>query len=384
MDNLLKEYENTDFNKNNFLENKEKILINFHRSAKVEVINNRSTGAKYKINFIDRSSGATVCSNTISENCWLSTNELYYKDWRVEVFKNDKLIVNHELNLNGKNVNIVFDSKSVGDTIAWIPQVEKFRKTHNCNLYVSTFHNHLFKNSYPQINFFEPNAGSHRVHYEWWIGVYMDKISNHHPTDWRKLPLHQIGAEQLGMKNSPEIKCKIDDPPKINFLEGQKYVCISNSSTAGCKHWQNKNGWQDVVDHLNSIGYKVVLVQREKLPWMDLPELKNVIHPEINNTLEASSLIKGCEFFIGLSSGMSWLAWGLNKKVILISGFTGSFHEFHTPHRLINEDVCNSCWHDTNHLFDRGDWNWCPKNKDFECSKSISSNKVINEINKLV
>ena len=44
--------------------------------------------------------------------------------------------------------------------------------------------------------------------------------------------------------------------------EQQKYVCISTSSTAGCKHW---HGWQEVVDYLNSKGYKVVVIQKEPI-----------------------------------------------------------------------------------------------------------------------
>jgi hypothetical protein len=37
---------------------------------------------------------------------------------------------------------------------------------------------------------------------------------------------------------------------------------------------------------------------------------------------------------------------------------------------------------------DAGDWNWCPinkgGNKQFECTKTITSNMVIHEINKII
>ena len=46
-----------------------------------------------------------------------------------------------------------------------------------------------------------------------------------------------------------------------NIIPNKKYVCISTSSTAGLKHWQNETGWQEVVNHLNDLGYEVVLVQ---------------------------------------------------------------------------------------------------------------------------
>jgi autotransporter strand-loop-strand O-heptosyltransferase len=85
-----------------------------------------------------------------------------------------------------------------------------------------------------------------------------------------------------------------------------------------------------------------------------------------------------------LSSGLSWLAWGVNKPVILISGFTEEFNEFETPYRVINKNVCNGCWNDVSCKFDKGDWMWCPRNKDFECTKKIYPQDVIDVINKII
>ena len=50
---------------------------------------------------------------------------------------------------------------------------------------------------------------------------------------------------------------------------------------------------------------------------------------------------------------------------------TAPFAEFNTPHRIINTNVCNGCWNDTSVRFDAGNWNWCPRDKDFICSKEI-------------
>ena len=389
MDNLLKEYKNTDFNPNSFLEDHEDtIKLFFNRGAKVEIQGDSSfDDGPYSVQFIDRKSGKTLCENIINKNHWLATNEKYYMDWHIKVFQGDKLKIDHILDLSNQSVLIVFDTKSVGDTIAWLPQAEEFRRLHNCKLHVATFFNHLFKKSYPELNFIEPNGEINhlQIKYQWWVGVYMNNVDQYHRRDWRTLPLIEIATDQLGL-DPKEIKCKLDKPsfPNKSLKPKGKYVCISTASTAGLKHWQNEEGWQRVVDHLNSLGYKVVIVQRERLPWMDLKELKGVVHPFLRNIEDAITLIRDCDFFIGLSSGMSWVAWALDKKVVLISGFTKSFHEFSTPYRVINEDVCNGCWHDTNYFFDRSDWNWCPKNKKFECSKSISADKVIKEIDKIV
>ena len=45
--------------------------------------------------------------------------------------------------------------------------------------------------------------------------------------------------------------------------------------------------------------------------------------------------IFNCDFFIGLGSGLSWLAWALDRKVILISSFSAPYSEFYTPYRIL-------------------------------------------------
>jgi SAM-dependent methyltransferase len=89
-----------------------------------------------------------------------------------------------------------------------------------------------------------------------------------------------------------------------------------------------------------------------------------------------------------LSSGISWLAWALKKKVVMISGFTKEFNEFYTPYRLINSNVCNGCWNNVKNKFDPGDWDWCPEkkhtNNKFECSKEITFEMVKEKIDVLI
>jgi autotransporter strand-loop-strand O-heptosyltransferase len=98
------------------------------------------------------------------------------------------------------------------------------------------------------------------------------------------------------------------------------------------------------------------------------------------------SYLNHCELFIGISSGISWLSWSLNKRTVIISGFSKPITEPLDDNiiRIINESVCNGCFN--THRLDAGDWNWCPINKgtdkQFECSKEITSVDVINNIEK--
>jgi autotransporter strand-loop-strand O-heptosyltransferase len=94
--------------------------------------------------------------------------------------------------------------------------------------------------------------------------------------------------------------------------------------------------------------------------------------------------LEHAEFFIGLGSGLSWLSWAVGKPVILISGFSLEFAEFNNPYRVINKNVCHGCWNDPSCTFDKGDWRWCPRKKDFECTKQIYAEDVIKMIDKII
>jgi autotransporter strand-loop-strand O-heptosyltransferase len=92
------------------------------------------------------------------------------------------------------------------------------------------------------------------------------------------------------------------------------------------------------------------------------------------------NVIHHSHLFIGLSSGLSWLAWAMNKKVVMISNFTEANHEFDCI-RITKTDVCHGCWNKAEYRFDAGDWNWCPVHKgtdrQWECHKEIKAADVI-------
>ena len=99
---------------------------------------------------------------------------------------------------------------------------------------------------------------------------------------------------------------------------------------------------------------------------------------------DRAAMINHADFFIGLGSGLSWLAWALRKPVVLISGFSLPICEFHTPYRVINTHVCHGCFNDTSLSFDNNAMFWCPRQEEgrtkMACSTSITSIQVIHTI----
>jgi len=139
-----------------------------------------------------------------------------------------------------------------------------------------------------------------------------------------------------------------------------------------------------VVAFLRQAGHRVVCIDQkpvhgEGAVWTSIPE--GAENQTGDRPLsERANWIAHAEFFIGLSSGLAWLAWALGRPVVLISGFTHPTNEFQTPFRVINYHACNSCWNDARVRFEHGDFSWRPRHKggpcQFECSRSITASQV--------
>ena len=99
---------------------------------------------------------------------------------------------------------------------------------------------------------------------------------------------------------------------------------------------------------------------------------------------EVMNCLYHSEFFVGLSSGLSWLNWALNKKTVMISGFSKNDHEFQNNVIRISNDICIKCWNDPVLTFNTGDWDWCPVYQKTElqhiCQKSITTQQVFDSL----
>jgi autotransporter strand-loop-strand O-heptosyltransferase len=333
--------------------------------------------SEFEVKFFDEV-GVCHYNDKIKSNHWIKLNRKYFTKWNTKIYENGVIIYDETLNYSGKRVFINFDSKSLGDTVSWIPYVLEFKKAHNCDVVVSTYWNQLFNEVYPELEFVQPGTVVHNIFGQYNLGWFWD-ISKE-PEIPNTIPLQKAATNILGLpysKIKPKIHYKIGERPY-----SEKYITIATNSTAGCKFW-TKEGWQELINHLNSLGYKVVNVSKEINPFDNCERLNDT---SIENTM---NVIHHSEFFIGLSSGLSWLSWAIGKHVVMISNFTEADHEFTTNcTRITNPNVCNSCWNNPNYKFDKGDWNWCPVHKgtsrQFECHTSITSEMVINKIQTLL
>lgn len=311
--------------------------------------------------------GACRYENQIKTNHWVRLNRRWYMKWTIKVWKDDDLYYEYTLNYENQRVHIAFDSSSLGDTIAWMPYVLEFKKKHNCHVIVSTFKNFLFKDVYPELEFVEPGTNVTNILGMYSIGWFYD--INKEPELCNTIPLQKTATNILGL-HYQELKPRIAYTPTTKF-DG-KIVTIATNSTAGCKFW-TKEAWQEVINFLDEKGYRVINISKEDNPFENCQPLDD---KSMQNTMDA---IASSEFFIGLSSGLSWLAWAMEKPVVMIANFTEENHEFSCI-RITDKSVCHGCWNKSEFKFDKGDWDWCPVHKNsprqFECQRAITSDKV--------
>lgn len=371
---FIEVYTNLHKIENNILD--DKFIVHFVDGAYLEIIG--ISDNIYDVYFIDTNTNEIIYNTQLKSNTWAKTSRKWCTDWKIQVFKNSELVFEHIFNCKGKNVYIALDSKSLGDTIAWFPYIEEFRKKHNCNVICSTFWNNLFDKKYNNIKFIKPGEIAYDLYAMFRIGIFDD--FNLNKKDTKTQPLQFVACDILNLEYK-EIKPLLNDIQVDDYSYLGDYVCISQHSTAQAKYWNNISGWQELVDYLNLIGYKVVVISKEPT------DLKNVIDLTKNFSIEERICqLKGAKAFIGLSSGLSWLAWAVDIPVVLISGHTEPWYEFKCSRIYSDLNVCRGCWH--KYQFDKSDWNWCPVNKNtskqFECTKTVDSNKVINEIKKIL
>jgi autotransporter strand-loop-strand O-heptosyltransferase len=316
----------------------------------------------------------------------VNSSKRYYVRFRLELWQQDTLIFTHDYDAADREVLIQFPIGTLGDTMGWFPYAVKFKERHGCRLTCGMAERliPLFRDAYPDITFVTHEEIKPESFYATYsMGLFFDdKECIHQPCDFRYVGLHRTAGYILGVDPTEE-------PPRLVIADDSRpiaepYVCIGVQSTTQAKYWNNPGGWLEIIRFLKAAGYRVVCIDQKPthgggLVWNHIP---NGAEDETGDRplAERARWLKHAEFFIGLSSGLSWLAWAARTPVVMISGFTHPLNEFDTPYRVINYHTCNGCWNDPHLRFDHKNFLWCPRHKEtprqFECTRLITVDHV--------
>ena len=297
----------------------------------------------------------------------------FYKPWTVTATLNGEVKFQHTLDLTGKRVMVCLGSKALGDTIAWMPYLDEFRKKHNCHLLCSGWWQEIF--DYPEIEFIKPGSSVADIYASYDVGCFDDQLDKN-PINWRSVPLQKVATDILGLEYVPRLaKLKYEKRKRGNGHPPEPYVCFSEYSTMRNKLWNRKDAWQNVINHLVELGYECVSVSAEKT------QLTGAISHNSQSIQNTIADIAGADFYIGLNAGPSWIALALGVPCIFITGVSEEWNDYPNPYRIaINHEVCGiGCFNDPSIPIDRG-FEWCPRNKNYACTAQITEQMVFDQI----
>jgi autotransporter strand-loop-strand O-heptosyltransferase len=378
----------------------EGIRFDFNDGARL-LLPRRETG-RWRVRLRDLDTGNTLFQ-TENQGALVSSSKKYYVKFGIDVWDIDEagaatLVFTHAHGTDDRDILIQLPVGTLGDILAWFPYVARFAEAHagariTCAMAGTIIP--LLRDAYPGIRFVTHaevtgQAIAERAYATYSIGLFFDDKANiHQPTDFRLVGLHRTAGYILGVDPS-------EAPASISVEDlgrpiAEPYVCIAVQSSTQCKYWNNPEGWRSVVAFLKARGYRVICIDQKPvhgsgLVWTHLPH--GVDDETGDRPLgERVRWLRHADFFIGLSSGLSWLAWTVGTPVVMISGFTHPTNEFTTPYRVINWHTCNACWNDPAVRFDHQDFLWCPRhagtNRQFECTRLITAEQVIATIRRI-
>jgi autotransporter strand-loop-strand O-heptosyltransferase len=361
------------------------IRFDFNAGARVLL----PTGA-WRVRLRDLDTG-NVLFESETGNALVTSAKRFYVRFKIEIWRGQVQVFVHEFDCAERDVVVQFPIGTIGDTLAWFPYAVQFGAIHRCRLVCTMAQPliDLLAPAYPDIVFVTheelvARRISHSAYATYCIGLFFDDTANNlQPTDFRHVGLHRTAAYILGVdpvERSPALVLPDDSRPIA-----EPFVCIAVQSSTQCKHWNNPSGWLAVIAFLKQAGFRVICIDKSRhggagIVWNHIP------HGAEDQTgdrplSERARWLRHASAFIGLSSGLSWLAWAAGTPVVLISGFTHPTNEFTTPYRVINWHTCNSCWNDVREKFDHDNFLWCPRHagtpRQFECTRLITADQVI-------
>ncbi len=374
------------------------IRFDFNQGARV-VLPNREAGA-WRVRLSDLDTGNILFENE-NKGAFVASAKRYYVRfgldiWELDEAQNATPVLTHVYDARGREVLIQFPIGTLGDTMGWFPYAARFaERGAHVTCAMSGLIIPLLRDAYPHIRFVtheemvEQDLAA-RAYATYSLGLFFDDKDNiFQPTDFRHVGLHRTAGYILGVDPREE-PARLVLPDESRPL-AEPYVCISVQSSTQCKYWNNPRGWREVVGFLKEHGFRVVCIDQKPmhgggLVWNHIP---HGVEDETGDKplVERARWLRHAAFFVGLSSGLSWLAWAAGAPAVLISGFTHPTNEFDTPFRVINWHACNSCWNDPKIRFDHHDFMWCARHagtpRQFECTRLITSEQVISTIRRI-
>lgn len=363
------------------------LRLDFNAGLRLEV-----PAGDWHVRVSDGVSGQVYFDGDIAE-VQLQSLEQFYVPWLVEVWLEGQQVFRHLLDYEGQKVCLYIDGKlpeqppPLGEAVQMLSVARAFAREHpECQVAVrpGAALAELAGRCYPELEIVEGIPEDTYAVYH--LGTYAEERFSA-PMDGLAAPWQEYAREILGLHGLPELDKWAPAGPRPVGLEAP-YACIAVQASGVSKGWLRPGGWDEVVAYLRGLGYRVLCLDRDFCVDDGGYHVERPSGAEDytgNRPLaERFEMLAYADMFIGVSSGLSWLAHAAGCPVVLISGLTLAYTEFYTPYRVSNPHVCRGCYNDSRIPWDA---RLCPTHggteRELECSKSITAAQVIEAIERL-
>jgi len=313
----------------------------------------------------------------------------YLTPWKISFERKGKEVANLQISYVGAEVGLRFATSALGDTLAWVPIVEEWIRVNNpSKVYLYTNWNRIFdKSKYSNKIIWLDDAEDFnqvpnlRVFYV--VGIsrchekMLDPRTNHAtPTNWKTT--NMINTINYAFNVEPVERKPHLQPLEARLPINQKFVTLCPAASQKIKHWLNPKGWMSIIHKLNQLGYKVVVVGNTP---NYLPDTIDGVGPDI---FQAMAYIKNAEFHIGLSSGLSWVAWAYNKPVLMIGNFTDPGYEFTSNVIRVYKDSNQAGLFNNSSIPWEPIWQYDPFNDNVSLAREITGDHALKGLDKML
>ena len=355
------------------------VRLDFNNGLRLQI-----PAGSFHVRISDYDSGLVFFDEDVQEKILISA-EKFYIHWQIDIWLEEQKIFSHIFDPTGQQVFFVFLSQALGDNLAFWPYIQAYQETFHgtVNCYVADYLRPLLQRIHPQLEFRERLTEDTYATYYFTSGV---GNALNLPLDGRILPLSHIGRWTLGLHEFTD--CQRMIPMSSQRKIQEPYVCIGVQASSTRKGWLNPEGWGQVTGWLKAQGYRVLCIDRERKVTSqgytnEIPSGAED-YTGAYTLLERAEQLAHAEFFIGLGSGLSWLAHSVGCPTVMIGGFSTYWYEFPEAIRVFNPLVCNGCFNDRHAEFLKST---CPfyggTDREMECQKKISARQVIQAVRRL-
>ncbi len=358
------------------------VLLDFNCGLRLQI-----PEGNWHVRIVDGASGVTFLDEDVS-GVTLISMEKFYVEWEIALWLDGEPVFYHQFDPRGQKVHFNFAQPALGDNLVLLPYAEEFRRTFECEVSCklpSAFRD-IAKIYFPELRLSNvlPEDSYACFYLAGWMNMPIVTTS-----DMRAMPMELFPRSIL---NTPMLRppSKVVYTPTKPRAISEPYVCIAVQASFNPKCWLKSGSWDHVVDYLKSLGYRVLCIDKERRGenyglTVKMPTGAEDFSGKYD-LIDRVNQLAYADFFIGVSSGLSWLAWAVDIPVVMISGITEYWYEFSSAYRVSNTNVCHGCFNslavNCTKILD------CPKyqktDRIYECSKNITARQVIAAIDRLI